>query len=102
MAHVKFYGNLRRMTTQSRCVVKGASVREILDALTRDNARLRDALFHDHALAEHVRITRNGRDIRHAKNLDTPLNENDELSIFPPVAGGAESYARLVRENTRY
>jgi molybdopterin synthase sulfur carrier subunit len=88
MAQVKLYGSLRRMTTQPRCVVQGATVREILDALTRDSAPLREALFQDDALQEHVRITRNGRDIRHDKNLETPLNENDELAIFPPVAGG--------------
>lgn len=88
MAQVKLYGNLRRMTAHPRCAVQGANVREILDALVRDNARLRGALFHGDALAEHVRITRNGHDIRHAQNLETPLNENDELAIFPPVAGG--------------
>lgn len=88
MAHVKFYGSLRRLATQPRCVVKGANVGQVLDALTRDNARLRVALFHESALAEHIRITRNGHDIRHAANLETPLNENDELAIFSPVAGG--------------
>lgn len=88
MARVKLYGNLRRLNASSHCEVQGATVREILDALTRDNARLRAALLHDDVLAEHIRITRNGHDIRHAKNLETPLNENDELAIFPPVAGG--------------
>jgi molybdopterin synthase sulfur carrier subunit len=88
MARVKLYGNLRRLSATPHCVVQGATVREILDALARDNARLRAALFHDDALAEHIRITRNGRDIRHAQNLETPLSENDELAIFPPVAGG--------------
>lgn len=88
MARVKLYGNLRRLTAHAQCLVRGANVREILDALTRDNPRLRGALFHNGALAEHVRITRNGRDIRHAQNLETPVNDDDELAIFPPVAGG--------------
>ena len=88
MAHVKLYGGLRQLNATPRVDIQGATVREILDALTRDNARLRAALFHENALAEHVRITRNGHDIRHAQNLETALNENDELAIFPPVAGG--------------
>lgn len=85
---MKLYGSLRRLTTQPRCIVKGANVGQVLDALARDNAPLRVALFQGDALAEHIRITRNGHDIRHAANLETPLNENDELAIFSPVAGG--------------
>ncbi|HWQ30252.1 MAG TPA: MoaD/ThiS family protein [Negativicutes bacterium] len=30
----------------------------------------------------------NGRHIEHLQGLDTSLAENDEISIFPKVAGG--------------
>lgn len=88
MAQVKLYGSLRRLATQPRAVVHGATVREVLDALTRDNVQLRVVLTRDSAPAEHIRITRNGHDIRHLQNLETPLTEEDEVAIFSPVAGG--------------
>ncbi len=30
----------------------------------------------------------NGQDVRHSGRLDTPLAPDDEVFIFPPVAGG--------------
>lgn len=30
----------------------------------------------------------NGKDIRDGKGLDTPLDQNDTVLVFPPVAGG--------------
>ena len=37
----------------------------------------------------YIQILVNGRHYRHLPNsLDTELKEGDELSIFPPVAGG--------------
>lgn len=36
-----------------------------------------------------VAIMVDGRDIRHTGGLDTPLHDDAQLDIFPPVAGGA-------------
>jgi molybdopterin converting factor small subunit len=30
----------------------------------------------------------NGRNVRHLQMLDTPLQDDDEVSIFPMIAGG--------------
>ena len=30
----------------------------------------------------------NGQDVRHSGRLETPLSPDDEIFIFPPVAGG--------------
>ena len=38
---------------------------------------------------EHVAIILNGRSYRNLpEGLDTPLQEGDEVSVFPPMAGG--------------
>ncbi len=39
-------------------------------------------------LREFLSILRNGRDIELIDGLNTPLTDDDKLSIFPPVAGG--------------
>jgi len=45
-------------------------------------------LFEDGELREYLTILRNGTDITHLDGLETTLEDGDELSIFPPVAGG--------------
>ncbi|MDZ7702436.1 MAG: ubiquitin-like small modifier protein 1 [Halobacteriales archaeon] len=35
-----------------------------------------------------VSVMKNGRDITHLEGLDTPFEDGDRLSVFPPVAGG--------------
>lgn len=35
-----------------------------------------------------VNILKNGRNIQHLRNLETPLEEGDLVAIFPPAAGG--------------
>lgn len=40
-------------------------------------------------LNEHIRILINGRHYSHIpQKLDTPLKEDDEISLFPPIMGG--------------
>ena len=42
-----------------------------------------------HALSRHIRILINGRHYSHLpEKLDTQLLEGDEVSLFPPIAGG--------------
>ena len=55
-----------------------------------DNAALSTAIFDGAQLRAHLRVLVNGRDIELAQGLDTPLEFNDQVAIFPPVAGGAE------------
>ena len=42
-----------------------------------------------HALSRHIRILVNGRHYSHLpEKLNTQLHEGDEVSLFPPIAGG--------------
>jgi molybdopterin synthase sulfur carrier subunit len=42
-----------------------------------------------HALSRHIRILINGRHFSHLpEKLNTQLLEGDEVSLFPPIAGG--------------
>jgi molybdopterin synthase sulfur carrier subunit len=33
-------------------------------------------------------VLKNGREVLHLDGLDTPLDDGDRVSVFPPVAGG--------------
>ena len=42
-----------------------------------------------HTLNRHIRILVNGRHYSHLpQKLNTPLQEGDEVCLFPPIAGG--------------
>ena len=42
-----------------------------------------------HALSRHIRILINGRHYSHLPGkLNTQLHDGDEISLFPPIAGG--------------
>ena len=66
----------------------GRTAGDVLRDLCAGNPILRDAIFDGQALAPYVRVMVNGRDIELANGLDTPVNEDDQLAIFPPIAGG--------------
>jgi molybdopterin synthase sulfur carrier subunit len=69
-------------------VAAGASVEEALDALLADRPALRERVADDDGgLAEHVNVYRNGEALAR-EELDTPIEPDDELALFPPVSGG--------------
>ena len=69
--------------------VEGATVREALEALYAEHGELRERLADgDGALRRFVNIYLGGEDIRFLDGLDTPLDDGDEVTILPAVAGG--------------
>src|SRR3989442_6414133 len=80
---------LRRFAdNQASVEVQGKTITEVLDSLTRQHAQLRQHLYTDDGkLRNFVRVYVNDEDIR-AKGDDAPLNDGDEISIVPSIAGG--------------
>jgi molybdopterin synthase sulfur carrier subunit len=39
-------------------------------------------------LTREIIIFVNGRNVRHLQMLDTPLKDDDEVAVFPMIAGG--------------
>src|SRR5512142_806647 len=92
MPVVLLFGGLRRGMETSRLIMQGETVRRILDDLCEAYPHLRAALFeqHDeHHLRPYVRVMVNGGDTELAQGLDTPVAPDDQIAIFPPIAGGA-------------
>ncbi|HAO94252.1 MAG: molybdopterin synthase sulfur carrier subunit [Deltaproteobacteria bacterium GWC2_56_8] len=82
---------LRKLTNGSDEVsAEGRNISEIIENLESNFPGLKERICEaDGKLRRFVNIYLNDEDIRFKKNLETELNENDELSIIPAIAGGA-------------
>ena len=87
-----------KIPTQLRAVTGGeaeaevedaATVGEVLDGLYERYDGLRDRIAVDGDLRRFVNVSVQGEDIRFLEGLDTPVDDGDEVTILPAVAGGA-------------
>ena len=87
---VKIPGQLRAVTGgESEAVVDEATtVGEVLDALFDQFGELRDRICEDGDLRRFVNVYVQGEDIRFLDGLDTTVEDGDEVTILPAVAGG--------------
>ena len=77
-----------RPTASRRPSVDGSTVGEVLDALYERYGELRARIAEDGGLRRFVNVYVDGEDIRFLDGLDTPVEDGDEVTILPAVAGG--------------
>lgn len=67
-----------------------ATVGDALDALLERHDTLASLVLDDDSstLAGHINLLHNGADVFDGDGLDTPVDPDDELALFPPVSGG--------------
>jgi molybdopterin synthase sulfur carrier subunit len=71
------------------CLVEGATVRDLLEELAAARPAFNEAAFDDTgALRDYVLLMVNRKRIDPILDLSRPLQDGDELAIFPPLAGG--------------
>ena len=69
---------------------QGGNVGEVLNNMKTNAPGIETRLFKaPNQLNRFVNVYVNDEDIRHLKNLETPVKEGDEISIVPAIAGGA-------------
>ena len=86
---VKIPSQLRAATDgEASTEVEGATVGEVLDALYDRYDDLRDRIAEDGGLRRFVNVYVGGEDIRFLDGLDTSVEDGDEVTILPAVAGG--------------
>ena len=73
---------------QSEVEVEGSNVGECLDAVFAAHSELRERITEDGTLRRFVNVYVSGEDIRFQQGLETAINEGDEVTILPAVAGG--------------
>ncbi|MFC7019852.1 MULTISPECIES: ubiquitin-like small modifier protein 1 [Haloarcula] len=87
---LRFFANFRETVGQKvihREFDDEATAGDILRSLPEEFPEME--LFEaDGQLRQYLTILRNGQDIEHIEGLETTLADGDELSVFPPVAGG--------------
>lgn len=81
---------LRKFTAGKEIVdVEGATVGEALQQLGESHPELKAKIFSENGeVRRFVNIFANDEDIRFQERLETPLNEGDQVSIVPAIAGG--------------
>ena len=93
MGTVKLYATLRQRAGGRRDIdilwSPGDSVIEVIRELLRLEPGLSGYILSEsESVLPYVSIFLNGRDIRYLEGLETALDGETEIAIFPPVAGG--------------
>ncbi len=76
---------------RTRTIEDDATVGDVLEALEHEYDGLDGQLLtaERDAIRPQLSVLKNGRDVVHMAGPETPLEDGDVLSVFPPVAGGA-------------
>jgi sulfur-carrier protein len=88
MPLIKFYASLRSVVGKKEVYVLGANVQEILDKLILEFPEMKKFLMEEGRLRSKMVITVNGQPLQPEISLGTTVSEQDQIAIFPPIAGG--------------
>ena len=90
MAKILIPTPLRQFTAkQDSVTVPGATVGEVLAALTTEYPDLRKQIFTEEGkLRSFVNVYLNDEDIRFLSKENTPVQDTDTISSIPSIAGG--------------
>lgn len=90
MATVRIPTPLRKYTEgQEEVEVSGGSIRELLDNLDASHSGIGERIRDDKGeVRRFVNVFVADEDIRFLQGLDTPVQDGDEISIIPAIAGG--------------
>jgi len=89
---IRTYATLRDLlgvSTIDLALPGPADIRYVLDRLVEDYPALAGKLW-DAAgnWSGFVTVLRNGRSVEYLQGLETPVQDDDNISLFPPVGGG--------------
>lgn len=75
---------------EKKTEVSASTLQEVMDKLVaKYGDAFRERIFEPSGeLKKLLNFYVNGKNVRHLKQLETPLNDNDEILILPTVSGG--------------
>jgi len=90
--HWKLFADLAEVAGDDEVTVDlddEPTVADALAALIEACPALEPRVYTDDGEIEsHLNLLKNGENVRDAEGLSTPVEEGDELALFPPVSGG--------------
>ncbi len=89
-ATVKIPTPLRKLTNnEAEIEIQASTVREAIAEMQARYPGIKERLVDENGeVRRFVNVYVNEEDIRFLQNQDTPIKENDEVSIIPAIAGG--------------
>ena len=90
MIKVGYFAFIRELTgKKEENLVLDLTVGDLMNSLCNAyGAKFRDFCMDDERISRNVNILVNGKHIQHLEGDETPLEENDDISIFPLIGGG--------------
>jgi sulfur-carrier protein len=88
---LRFFATFREAVGEkerTRTVDDDATVGDVLADLEAEYDGLDGQLLDGGVIRPQLSVLKNGRDVTHIEGPETPLEEGDVISVFPPVAGG--------------
>ena len=89
MPVVKLYANLRKLAGTNEMQVAGGTVSQVIEEIVDRIPSLETKIWEDDRLQPHLVITVNGIHIETMNGLQTSVDDEDQIAIFPPIAGGS-------------
>jgi MoaD family protein len=88
MPIVNLYANLRTIAGKKEMSLPGLSIQEVLERLVQEHPGVQGFLLDGEKIRPRLIITLNGRILNPQTCLQTAVSEQDQIGVFPPVAGG--------------
>ena len=87
---VKLFGQFRYIAGVKVLEIeaKGDTAGDVLTALAQAHPELGRAAMSEGDLRPYVSMMVNGKSVKETGGLATRVNENDDIILFPPMAGG--------------
>ncbi|WP_088032744.1 ubiquitin-like small modifier protein 1 [Evansella clarkii] len=89
---IKVFANFREICGGKKVELKvdgGQEIQAVLDELIERFPPMEEELFTpDKQIKPMVHVFINGRNIIHLNGLETKVSDEDQIALFPPVAGG--------------